>query len=173
MPEILANSSTSLYLTHAADVANKKTFPFYGTWEDAHNYFYMHPKFDCWDDIDRQNQIRFLVQATRIVDRLNFVGQKADEDQDLQFPRTGGTSVPIQIMQATYEIALRLIEGYDPDMEVDNLQKKSQGYAGTKTDYDRSYVPDYIKAGVPSSTAWNLLLPYLRDPHSILLLRGS
>lgn len=173
MPEIDASGNTSLYLGHVAEVANKKTFPFYGTWEDADNYFYMHPKYHDWNDIDRQDQIRYLIQATRIIDRLNFVGQKAEEDQQLQFPRTGATSVPIAILQASYEIALRLIEGYDPNIETDNLAKRSQGYAGTKTEYDRSYVPDYLKAGVPSPTAWNLLLPYLRDPNSIVLLRGS
>lgn len=167
------DSSSVLYLTQAATVSNKKTIPFYGSVEDADNYFYAHPKYYLWSEEVRENKWRFLVGATRIVERLNFVGNKADSDQDLQFPREDSTDIPIAIIQATYEIALKFVEGFDPDTEARNLSVKLQGYAGSRTDYNRDFVPDYVRAGVPSQAAWHLLLPYLRDPNSILLSRVS
>lgn len=166
-------SSSVLYLTQAASVSNKKTIPHYGTVEDADNYFYAHPKYYLWNEETRENKWRFLVGATRIVERLNYAGNKADAEQPLQFPREYSTEIPIPIIQAVYEIALKFVEGFDPDTEARNLSVKLQGYAGSRTDYDRSFVPDYMRAGIPSQTAWLLLFPYLRDPNSLTLLRVS
>lgn len=162
-----------LYLGHTVKVSNKKTLPHYGSVEDSDNYFYAHPKFAIWDELDRSDKWRYLVAATRNVDRLNYVGQKAEEDQALQFPRTDSTVIPTAIEQATYEVALKFAEGFDPDTEARNLSVKSQGYAGSKTDFERTFVPDYQRAGIPSQTAWHLLLPYLRDPNAITILRDS
>ena len=173
MAELSATGNNILFLTQNVVVANKKTVPFYGTLADADNYFYMHPQYAVWNDQEQDDKMRFLVGATRIVDRLNFVGQKKADDQQLQFPRTCAADVPVPIIQAVYEIALKLADGFDSDTEGRNLSVRSQGYAGSKTDYDRTFVPDYIRAGVPSQGAWLLLYPYLRDPNQLNLVRNS
>lgn len=173
MAELLVSGTSVLYLTQAATVANKKTTPHYGSLVDADNYFYAHPQYSLWNEQERDDKWRFLVAATRIVDRLNYVGQKASIDQQLQFPRCGSTEIPVPIVQAVYEIALKFAEGFDPDTEARNLSVKSQGYAGSKTDYERSFVPDHMRAGIPSHGAWLLLLPYLRDPNALNLVRNS
>lgn len=172
MPTDLSSSSV-LYLTQTAAVSNKKTVPFYGSVEDADNYFYAHPKFYLWNDETRENKWRYIAGATRLVERLNYVGDKASDDQPLQFPRYGSTDIPIPIIQAVYEIAMKFVEGFDPDTEARNLSVRRQGYAGSHNDYERSFVPDYMRAGIPSQTAWLLLLPYLRDPNSLTLSRVS
>lgn len=173
MAELLESGNSILYLTHGVTVANKKTFPIYGSVTDADNYFFAHPQYAVWNDQTQEDKWRFLVGATRIVERLNYVGQKADVDQPLQFPRCGSTVAPVPIVQATYEIALKLADGFDPDTEARNLSVVSQGYAGSRTDYEREFVPDYARAGVPSQGAWLLLYPYLRDPNQINVVRNS
>lgn len=173
MAEILVSVANTIYITHSCPVDNRKTLPFYGSLSDADNYFYLHEKHDDWNVFTREQKLRFLVSASRRIDRLNFIGQKADSDQFLQFPRTGDTVVPYQIEQATYEVALRLGEGIDPDTEADNLSRTSEGYGMTKTTYDRSFVPDYIRAGIPSQTAWNLLFPFLRSILNVEIVRSS
>lgn len=173
MAELLADGVSSLFLTQAVTVANKKTIPYYGGLNDADEYFYAHPQYAVWNDETRENKWRFLVAATRIVERLNYVGQKASSLQSLQFPRTGSTEVPVPIVQAVYEIALKFAEGFDPDTEARNLSVQAQGYAGSRTDYNRDFVPDHMRAGVPSHGAWLLLCPYLRDPYAVNLVRDS
>jgi hypothetical protein len=114
-----------------------------------------------------------MAQATRIIDNLNFIGSKADVDQPLQFPRSQNTIIPVQVEQASYEVALKLLEGIDPDIEAMNLSVQRQGFAISMTHYDRSFVPPWIRAGIPCQSAWVLLVPYLRDPNQLLLRRSS
>jgi hypothetical protein len=173
MSVLTAGGNSVLYITQGVTVANKKTVPFYGTVTDADNYFFAHPQYHLWNEQTQEDKWRFLVGATRILDRLNYVGQKAEDDQPLQFPRCGSTEVPVPIVQAVYEIALKLADGFDPDTEARNLSVTSQGYAGSKTNYAREFVPDYARAGIPSQGAWLLLYPYLRDPNQLTVLRNS
>lgn len=173
MPEYVVSGSSVLYFTQAAKVSNKKTLPFYGSVADSDTYFYYHPQFHIWSELSNEDKLRYLVGATRIIERLNYIGQKAEDSQALQFPRTGATVIPVEIEQAAYEIALKFAEGIDPDTEARNLSVRSQGYAGSKTDYERTFVPDYVRAGVPSQTAWLLLVAYLRDPYSLTMQRTS
>ena len=173
MAEILVSVSSTIYVTHSCPVDNKKTVPYYGTVADADNYFVLHEKYDVWNCFTREQKVRFLTSASRRIDRLNFIGQKADSGQFLQFPRTDDTVVPYQIEQATYEVALRLGEGVDPDTEADNLSRTSDGYGLTKVTYDRSFVPDYTRAGIPSQTAWHLLYPFLRNVLNVDIVRSS
>jgi hypothetical protein len=172
MPTDVSGNNT-FYLTQNVVVANKKTVPIYGSVGDADNYFYAHINYSDWADATKEDKWRCLATATRLIDRLNFVGQKADADQALQFPRSGATKVPIAIEQACYELALKLHMGLDPDTEARQLSVRLQGYGGSRTDYDRTFVPDYVRAGIPSQVAWNLLYPYLRDPNALSVVRSS
>ena len=138
---------------------------------------------DAWDDaVTADGSIageagsqtyKSVAMATKIIDRLNFLGSKLDADQANQFPRDDDTDVPDDIKEACFEIALALLDGVDPQIEAENLGMISQGYANVRSTYDRGVGAEYIAAGIPSSTAWRYLLPYLRSPHFVDVLRTS
>lgn len=167
------SASSTVYITQACPVSNKKTVPFYGSVQNADNYFYLHEKYADWACHSREDKLRFLTSASRRIDRLNFICQKADENQLLQFPRTGDTRVPVVIEQATYELAMKLGTGIDPDTEAENLSRTISLYGSMRSVYDRSFVPEYTRCGIPSQTAWNLLYPYLRSNLHLEILRTS
>lgn len=157
----------------SVSVTNGKTIPFYGSVQDADNYFTFRLHCDEWFDADLRTKISALAQATRQIDRLNFVGSRASTTQLLEFPRAGQLSVPIVIEQATYELALLMLNGVVPDTEAANLSTVTRGYGPMKTEYLRTFAVHNVKAGIPSFTAWNLLYPYLRSIEGVKLSRVS
>lgn len=136
---------------------------------------------EAWDDAVNEDGSSFgnpgtltykaLTMATKIIDRLNYRGAKAESSQVNQFPRGTDTSVPSDIQQACFEIALALLDGVDPQLEAEALRRKSQGYANVRSTYDSEMVAPHIVAGVPSLTAWRYLVPYLRLPSDGLIMR--
>lgn len=164
----------------------------YGTLGEALEYFSYRLHSDAWDDATLSNKQKALIAATRIIDTLNFKGTKAtvhtlldgnpdsteaeirvaEAEQDHEFPRGADTTVPSAIEQACYEIAFALLDGRDPDMELEALAISSQGIESVRTTYSRNQVPQiHLINGVPSHAAWRLLQPFLRDDDSIKLVR--
>lgn len=125
----------------------------------------------AWDDSSDVDKTTGIQQATEILDTLNYIGERTDDDQDLEFPRDEDTEIPVAIQRATFEIALALLDGADPDFDFANLNLVSQGIANIRSTYNRSSSLPHIIAGVPSPTAWRLLLPYLRDWQNVKLSR--
>ncbi len=147
---------------------------YYGTIHEAAEYFAMKLHDNAWAYASSANRPKALMAATIIIDALNFKGQKADEAQALEFPRDDDTSVPETILKATYEIARDLLDGKDPELELENLGIVSQGFASTRTSYSRNQVPiEHIINGVTNSLAWRFLKPFLRDDDAIKLTRVS
>ena len=122
--------------------------------------------------------------ARGIIDALNYKGTKhsvytllqanpsagqdeirvAEATQPLEFPRGADTEVPEAIRVASCEIAYALLDGKDPELELENLAVNSMGYGAVKTSYERSQLPiEHVVNLVPSSVAWRLLKPFLRD----------
>ena len=98
----------------------------------------------------------------------------AEGSQELEFPRGADTEVPEAIRRACYEITHTLLDGKDPELELENLGIVSQGYASVRTTFSRTHVPvEHIVNGVPSALAWRLLLPFLRDDDAIRVSRVS
>lgn len=98
----------------------------------------------------------------------------AEASQWLEFPRGADTTVPEAVRIAEYEIAHTLLDGKDPEKELENLGIISQGYASVRTTFSRTHVPvEHIVNGVPSALAWRLLVPFMRDEDVILLSRVS
>jgi hypothetical protein len=138
-----------------------------------------------WTNSSNADKIKALTMATQIIDRLNFAGNKASDGQVLQFPRmnsytdpvtlieseSSDDQVPSDIKNATYLIAYKLLDGYDPDAQAQMLAVEMSKYQSVQTYYQRDYIPEYMQAGVPSSEAWNYLRPYLRDPREVELSR--
>ena len=92
----------------------------------------------------------------------------------MEFPRGADTEVPEAIRVASYEIAYALLDGKDPELELENLAVNAMGYGAVKTSYERSQLPiEHIINLVPSSVAWRLLKPFLRDSDALKLLRLS
>lgn len=166
---------------------------YYGTLSEAEDYFAGRLHESAWSGAQPADRPRALRAATRIIDTLAFKGEKApvyaallaDPDatdaelreadllQELEFPRGSDTEVPEAIRIAAYEIAHSLLDGRDPEMELERLGITSQGFESVRTTYARNQVPiEHIVNGVPNALAWRLIRPFLRDSESIKLLRA-
>lgn len=165
---------TPFYTNHVCTVYTQAIAPIYGTVAGAENYFRgkISNTVKDWTDSDDNDRMAALRQATRIIETLNFRGLPAVSTQLLHFP-TDVHGMPDDVQIACYEIALKLLSGIDPDTEQDNLSVTSQGYAAGRSTFDRSFVQDHVRAGVPSAFAWSILRPYLCDPKAIRTSRGS
>lgn len=144
---------------------------YYGAAVYADEYFKYRVGMDAWVTATPQDKVRAMITATRAVDRLNFVGDRASESQALQFPRGTDTDVPRDVIAAVYEEAAALLDGVDSQSEFDNLSATSRGISSVRTTYDRAAVPENIVAGIVSHAAWRYLVPYLRDPGDLVLSR--
>lgn len=92
----------------------------YVTLTQAKAYFVDAIHGAAWDAANEQQKAQALVTATRILDRVRWVGDRASSSQALQWPRTGATdrngtailstAVPTEVREATYELALALLE---------------------------------------------------------------
>jgi len=141
------------------------------SWCDT--YFTTRLNTEVWDESTDSDKTASLTMATEAIDRLNYLGSKTDADQDNQFPRDADTIVPTDIQTACAELAISLLDGLDPELEFEQLNMVSQGYANVRSTYDRSSPPPHIVAGIVSVTAWRYLMPYLRDGLSMRIDRVS
>jgi len=139
----------------------------------ATDYFSRRLNTEAWDNAIGSDCEKAIAMATDAIDRLNFVGSKTDSAQLNQFPRQGDLVVPQDIQEACAELAMRFLDGIDPDLEFDNLTMVSQGYANVRSTYDRTNPPEHVVAGIPSITAWRKIKPYLLNPREVTLNRVS
>lgn len=172
--ELTTDSRTYVPATSVGVVTEDDlTWNYYGTQSRATVYFNKRLNTRVWDEALYNDRDAALIMATRAIDKLNFAGDKNDSEQALQFPRGDDTEIPVDIEYATYEVALALLDGYDPDQEVETLGVLSETYSGVRSTYDANHVNEHIRAGIPSIEAWDLLRPYLRDPTQVRLSRVS
>jgi hypothetical protein len=166
----------------------------YGTLGEADTYFENRLHETAWTGATPASRGKALIAARAIMDALNYKGYKhavytllqanpsatqeqiraAEISQPLEFPRGADTEVPEAIRIAEYEIAHALLDGKDPELELENLAVNSMGYGQVKTSYERTQLPiEHIINLVPSSVAWRLLKPFLRDSDALKLSRLS
>lgn len=126
---------------------------------------------DAWDDATDAQKSKAVIQATRMIDRLNFEGEKAVEGQANEFPRGEDTEVPLDIQYACAELAYVLLDYVDASIEIANLSNTKQGIGDARVERDTSFAHEHIRAGIPSLEAWAYLKPYLRDGRSVILER--
>lgn len=164
----------------------------YGTVATGDEYFADRLHEVAWSQSTTDDRRRALVSATRIIDTLSFKGNKstvyalltqnpqstnaevraAEAAQELEFPRGSDTDVPTAILHACYEIAYALLDGIDPQLELEALGITSQGLESVRTTYARNQKPvEHIINGVPSYPAWRLIRPYLRDGREVTVTR--
>ena len=145
----------------------------YGSIALANIYFDERLNTRVWEVAVPGDRAKALIMATRAIDRLNFVGEKTLEAQELQFPRETDTTIPDAVLHATYECAIAFLDGVDMELEQANLGVTSDAYSGARTTYDLHHTQDHIRSGIPSPQAWQLLIPYLRDPREVTVSRVS
>jgi hypothetical protein len=163
---------------------------------EATSYFAQRLHETAWTAANDADREKALIAARGIIDALNYKGVKhrvytlrgssdttgvaledirtAEVSQLLEFPRGEDTEVPEAIRIAEYEIAYALLDGKDPELELENLAISAMGYGTVKTTYERAQLPiEHIINMVPSSVAWRLLKPFLRDSDALKLSRLS
>jgi hypothetical protein len=167
---------------------------YYGTLIEAEEYFNNRLHEVAWFSSAPADRPKALIAATLIIDALNFKGYKhtvyelllatptateaqireQEAAQALEFPRGTDTEVPQAIRIACYEIAHSLLDGKDPEQELENLGVISHGFESVRTTYSRNQVPiDHLINGIPNAQAWRLIRPFLRDEDAIRLARVS
>lgn len=175
---------------------------YYGTLEDADTYFAARLHEYAWTEADATDRPKALWAATQIIDTLSYKGHKhtvwsyleslprphrlwltdaqqaavraAEASQIHEFPRGSDTDTPQTILIACYELAYSLLDGKDPELELQNLGIVSHGYGSARTMYDRNLIPvEHIVNGVPNAYAWRLIRPFLRDDMAVRLIRVS
>jgi hypothetical protein len=98
----------------------------------------------------------------------------ADATQELEFPRGKDTTTPTQVEWACYEIALALLEGFDPEDAADKLNVIRQAYSAVRTTYAADNAAmEYLVYGIPTARVWRWLKPYLVDDRLIRLSRAD
>jgi hypothetical protein len=173
----------------------------YGTLPSANLYFDNRLRSRPWKRATNDEKMAALREATEQIDALNFSGRKISEEQNHAFPRMQDecepgfgypysmlefaesyprehrgkldTRIPWNVIRATYEIALKLLDGFDPELDIKNLNTISDGFSSARSSYDRSFVLEHIRAGIPSAKAWDLLRPYLADSKHLKMIRDS
>ncbi|GAI17608.1 unnamed protein product [marine sediment metagenome] len=151
----------------------------YDTYTNANTYFASRLHVIAWNDSTTTEKTTALIEASTRIDRLHFRGKKVDDAQDLEFPRyygdeADGTEVtPDDIKIAAYEVAFALLDGVDPEFEMENLAISSQGFSSIRNTYSRGEAPEHIAAGIPSAYAWRFLKPYLAKSNVVRLKRVS
>lgn len=201
MAIVAADQAEVLFLTENVGMSNGKTLPYYGSLQDADNYFQYRLDNTKWVNATDQRKLAALVMSTRAIDRLSFTGVQIPGNP-LAFPRTedvynvtkviqsiqlvemGPTfapdddesgeatpTIPVAIIQACYENALALLKGVNPDTETDNLDSTSRAYGSLRTAYDRSSPGLHYIHGIASPTAWSMLVPFLRDADTVTVKR--
>lgn len=146
--------------------------------QDADLFFQKRLKAELWFESSYEDRNKALIQATFLIDNLNFAGDIAEVGQVLQFPRantfqnsTKDVEIPVEIKNACCLIALKLLDGVDIDLEIKNLSMTQSKFHQVTANYDRNWVPEHLQAGIPSAEAWFLLKPFLRSINSVSLIR--
>ena len=182
------------------DEAYPLNLTYYGTLEEADEYFGKRFHEWAWSAASTKNKKRALIETRRLMDGLCYKGYKhtvyevmqqweegAEIDDDKlaeiraaeaaqlnEFPRGADVEVPEDILIAQYEIAHSLLDNKDPELELEILAVTSATYGGVKTMYQREQLPlEHLINMIPNAVAWRRIRPYLRDGDAIKLSRVS
>lgn len=144
------------------------TIPFSST-ADGDTYFATRLYSAAWVNATTQNKTNALTQATNIINKFAYVGNKTVKTQANEWPRNyvlisnvllDSAVVPNDIIIAQFEIAISLLQGIDPEKEIRGTRIVSRGLASVRATYDTHHISDHLLNGVPSAAAWDYLSPY-------------
>lgn len=137
---------------------------------ETNEYFAGRLFTDAWDSADPISQQKALNHSEDIINKLPFIGEKTEETL---FPRLIDEEVvelPDNVKYACAEIAIKLLDGHDPEKEYEEALIKTHAFGNIRIERNDNY-PEHVIAGVPSITAWRMLRPYLRSPTNIGIFR--
>ena len=98
--------------------------------------------------------------------------EEIEPDNETEVSLHIDTEIPADIQIACCEIAIALLDGRDPDLDIENLAVDSQSQSGIRTGYSRKYALEHVRSGIPSALAWSYLRPYLRDFRNMVIRRA-
>lgn len=145
----------------------------YATTTEAATYFQQRLHTSAWTNANSEQRTAALQYATDLIDQLNFAGSKTDSAQELEFPRGTDTVVPDKIKKACYEITYALLDGRDPQFDIENMNRQGSVFQDARSFHDVRFQPEHLMHGIPSSLAWRYLKPYLRSGRSVKLSRSN
>lgn len=130
----------------------------YATLEEADLYLESVLDTEPWDYSTDIKRTKALKQATRMIQALNIPTFEAPIPQD--------------IINATVAIAIRFLDGYDPELELENASVASMTFGSIKqaNKLDEE-IPLHVLAGIPSAYAFNILKRYMPDLTTVRLNR--
>jgi len=196
----VTGASNGLVFVDEATAYIALNLTYYGTLEEANEYFEKRLHEWAWSDASIRNKERALFEARCLMDGLCYKGDKhtvyvvmqqwaegtvidddklveirtAEAAQRNEFPRGVDVDVPEDILIAQYEIAHSLLDNKDPELELEILAITSSTYGGVKTVYQREQLPlEHLIHMIPNAVAWRQIRPYLRDGDAIKLSRVS
>ena len=145
----------------------------YASLTEAFTYFSERYDNQLWLSSEDTIRTRALKTATRLIDRLNFLDDKTEAEQENEFPRGTDTDVPDDVKNACCEIAYALLDGRDPDFESEFNNASALSIGSVKLSKDIESVPLHVWYNIPSSIAWSYLTPYMVNPHELRIERVS
>lgn len=143
----------------------------YLTIDEGDAFFSTEMEHEAWDTANNDQKNRAIATATRLIDRLNFAGDKHDSEQVLEFPRNDDTTIPEDIKIACALICYALLDGVDVEEERRSLDFRNVSFSGVSGNYDRAVIHQAYLHNIPSVKAWSHLRPYLRDTSQITISR--
>lgn len=138
---------------------------------EADLYFESRLDSELWDTISETDKDKLEATARRLLNALNYSGDKHSPTQDNEFPRGEDTVVPTDIKNACCEVMFALLDGRSPEYEREMLGQQTSAATGISYDTDPDIVDVARLHNIPSNVAWNMLRPYLRDGSAITLVR--
>lgn len=131
----------------------------YVTLDEADVYLESVMITDAWDLSTDALRTKSIKASQKIIEALNTTGTLVDGE-------------PVQdIKDATVEIALKLLDGYDPELEMHNATIKEMEFDRLRQTNKSGETPLHIIAGVPSIIAFNILRRYMPDITTVRLSR--
>ena len=156
---VFADSTTYEIVRTTVTLNSPQPTTLYCTLDDADVYLTTVLNTEVWDLSTDVLRTKALAQATRIIRALNI------PDFDTF------SKVPADIKAATVEIALKLLDGFDPETELHNATIKSFAFDKLYQSNKDQETPLHIIAGVPSIVAFNILRRYMPDITTVRLCR--
>jgi len=160
---------------------------YYGTVAEGDTYFAARLFSWDWDNATFDDKEKAMQHATDLINQFDYVGQKyavtilgcdatddakktANLSQVNEFPRGDVNTVPVEIEQAAYLIAQKLLSGRDPEMDLEGLAVKFERYGPVQSSYERGgNLLEHLAHLIPSPQAWNLIRPFLRERNKFII----
>lgn len=132
---------------------------------DAQTFFDDELETTYWDRASNATRTKALETATKMMDSLNF--------KDIYiFTDKTDVTIPDDFKIANALIAQALLQGIDPEEEIDKLKLEGENIQGVNKSYKET-IQEHTIEGIVSARAWRLLKPYLKDGKSISFERIS